>query len=618
MSENVSTLELSPHTNLSGQQIGHYKLKHAIGRGGMATVYRATDKRSGDEVALKVLHPQLTIEPRIVERFKRESRALLKLKHPSIVPLLDYGQDDDFLYIAMPWMQYGSLAERLMKGPISPREGARVISTVAQALHHAHEMGIIHRDIKPGNILLDGEGNALLSDFGLVMLDDSSLSLTGSLLVGTPAYMAPEQVMGENVNPASDQYSLGIVLYRMTTGLLPYEADTPIGMAVKHATQPLTQPRNVNPNIPNAIEAVLMKALSKSPLDRYASVLEFNEAFQEALLSSIDPITGKLKKDAINDEAQTVQIENDLQLDPEDKKRKRRLLFLALPLALLLMCSAGYWVSNAFWGGFALAAEPGVGSEVIPNTTRTVESILIAMAPAEGTQMDQYDLHTAVAGTLQALLEESTKSPEPLEADVSATLTGTDVSSTSGLTPDVTIVVKDTQGAAIETDTPGPLPTKSVGTNTPNPTRTPSRTATTWSPSSTPPATSTKIPTNTATNTPISDVCSMIDYQQAGSSGQEFNIRIQNNTGGNIKVSNIFISWPSSNEELKKVELAGSELWSGEDEPTDANLSGLGGNRTISSGSNKVMVLFFDDDAASGGYVLRITFNNGCTVEEDF
>jgi serine/threonine protein kinase len=162
------------------------------------------------------------------------------------VPVLDYGQEGDLLYLAMPWMRLGSLSDRLAQRYLSPNEGARLISQIAEALDYAHQQGVIHRDVKPGNILINHQGNALLSDFGFVHLSDASMSLTGSAMVGTPAYISPEQALGDEVTPASDQYALAVILYQLTTGMLPYEADTPIGMAIKHATQPMPSPRSVN------------------------------------------------------------------------------------------------------------------------------------------------------------------------------------------------------------------------------------------------------------------------------------------------------------------------------------------------------------------------------------
>jgi serine/threonine-protein kinase len=612
--------------DLSGSEIGPYRLLQAIGRGGMSTVYQANDRRTESEVALKVLHPQLILDRRFPERFKREASVLRRLEHPHIVPVLDYGQEGDLLYLAMPWMRLGSLSDRLAQRYLSPNEGARLISQIAEALDYAHQQGVIHRDVKPGNILINHQGNALLSDFGFVHLSDASMSLTGSAMVGTPAYISPEQALGDEVTPASDQYALAVILYQLTTGMLPYEADTPIGMAIKHATQPMPSPRSVNPNIPNVVETVLEKALNKDPGKRYDSILAFNQAFQDALVSSVDLPTGSLKRGAIRDEAQTLELspeEMDIPSDQEEK-RKRRWLPWIIPLVLILMlCPAAYWAYRYF---SAVPGVPVLNDVVQPtaNITQTAESIILALAPVEGTGIATQDIQTAVAGTLAALPTQTlfptldeTGTFEALLAGIKDRTEdpGSPASPTRQLQggPSATPPPRSTSTTAPEdTSTPEPTATRTITpipSNTPIPTDTPTPTMTdTPIPSDT--------PSPTSTNTP--DVCSLIDYQTAGRNGQEFNIRINNNTSLQIQITNVYLGWPGSNDELKKVELAGSELWSGEDENPPTSFSCSGPKCNINPGSNKVMTLFFGEDAASSGYTLRLTYTNGCVVEEGF
>ncbi|MBN2556646.1 MAG: serine/threonine protein kinase [Anaerolineales bacterium] len=630
MVENSSGPEETPQTDLGGRQIGHYLLLEIIGKGGMATVYRARDTLSRNEIALKVLHPQLTIERRVIERFKREAKTLVKLQHPAIVPVLDGGQDGTFLYLAMPWMRHGSLADRIAKGPIMPAEGARYIHQVSVALQYAHDNGVIHRDVKPGNILLDGEGNALLSDFGFVMLEDSSLSLTGSLLLGTPAYMAPEQVLGEKVTPASDQYALAVILYQMTTSVMPYEADTPMGLAVKHASEPLTPPRQVNANIPNAVDRVLRKALSKKPEDRFESILAFDQGFQQALAESIDPSTGRLRRDAIRADEETIQFDPHAMEPalPAERLKKRRAALLAL-LALLLFLPGAYWLYSTLRPDPEAAAflENTPTAVNTPDITATTQAILLSLDPGDD---GSDDLATAVAATLEALertrLEEFPAPTAPSATDANATATNpaaTQDATGSVQTATATRTATPTSGSqgsgdgdatATRTSTPTrtdvPVPTRTSTpppTSTPSPTPIPSRT-----PTSPPTATFTPLP---PTSTPTADVCGLIRIGNYASSGRRGFAQVTNGTSDDINLVRLYLEWPAGNGDLDAVYLSLSNLWDGRDDPTSANLTSLGGFRRISDGQTRTLTIVYDDDLVSGAYFLRLTFDNGCVVE---
>ncbi len=274
---------------LIGKTISHYTILEQIGQGGMSSVFSAVDLRDQRVVAVKVLSPYIAHEARFKARFDREIKLLVRLQHPNIMPILDYGEAEGLAFIIMPYIGTGTLGDRLLKGPLDPSVGSRIVQQLASALAAAHAAGVVHRDVKPSNVMVDPMGNALLSDFSFAHQTDASQNLTGSALIGTPAYMSPEQCRGEPIDARSDQYALTVVLYQIATGRLPFEADTPMATALKHVNEPLPRPRLVNPSIPEEVELVLVRGLAKDPALRYASILELNDAFQEALRSALDP-----------------------------------------------------------------------------------------------------------------------------------------------------------------------------------------------------------------------------------------------------------------------------------------------------------------------------------------
>jgi eukaryotic-like serine/threonine-protein kinase len=226
------------------EKIGRYEIKSELGRGGMATVFLAYDPRFQRDVAIKVLPPQFLHDPQFKARFDREAQTIASLEITGIVPVYDYGEDNGQPYIVMRYLFGGSLADKLKKGPLPLENVVRILGQLAKALDRAHAQGIIHRDLKPGNILFDNFGEACITDFGIVKLTEASAQYTGSNLIGTPAYMSPEQARGErDIDGRSDIYALGVVVFEMLSGALPFDADTPIGMAMRHicSQEPLSQ-----------------------------------------------------------------------------------------------------------------------------------------------------------------------------------------------------------------------------------------------------------------------------------------------------------------------------------------------------------------------------------------
>ncbi|MBM2850281.1 MAG: Protein kinase protein, partial [Anaerolineales bacterium] len=270
--------------DLIGKTIGPYRVVEQVGVGGMATVYKAYQPSMDRYVAIKILPHYLSQDPEFVKRFQREARAIAKLEHAHILPVHDYGEYEGIAYIVMRYVEAGTLKDRMAQGQLPLDEIGRLIEQIGGALDYAHRLGVIHRDIKPGNVLLDTQGDTYLSDFGLARMMEATQQLTASGVgLGTPAYMSPEQGQGVKVDHRSDIYSLGVILYEMVTGHVPFEAETPMAVVIKHITDPLPLPRTVKPDVPEPIERVILRALAKDPAHRYQTAGEFVQALAVAV-----------------------------------------------------------------------------------------------------------------------------------------------------------------------------------------------------------------------------------------------------------------------------------------------------------------------------------------------
>lgn len=268
--------------DLSGQSFGRYHITERLGEGGMALVYKAYDTRLERDVALKVIRTEKAADELFLKRFEREARALAQLSHPNIVHINDYGEQDGAPYLVMDYMPGGTLKD-LIQGPMEYRQAARLLLPVARALHYAHSKNILHRDVKPGNILITESGEPMLTDFGIarILESDETADLTSTGMgVGTPSYMAPEQT-GRSFDHRVDVYALGVVFYEMVTGRTPYRADTPLATLMMHASDPLPDPKKFVSNLPQQAVRVLVKALQKKPDDRYSSMGEFAAALEK-------------------------------------------------------------------------------------------------------------------------------------------------------------------------------------------------------------------------------------------------------------------------------------------------------------------------------------------------
>ena len=274
-----------------GQTLGPYRIINQVGQGGMATVYKAYQPSMDRNVAIKVLPRQLAESKEFAARFQQEARIIARLEHPHILPVFDYGESDGVTYFVMRYLEAGTLKTRMEAGPLSLKEIDRLFTQLAEALEYAHSHGVIHRDLKPANALVDEQGNLFLTDFGIAkLLESASPRLTQTdAIMGTPAYISPEQARAQTVDKRSDIYSMGIILYEMVTGSVPFVADTPLAVILKHVSDPLPLPSLIKPDIPESIERVILKALAKEPADRYATATEFLTAWKRAL-EEIDTI----------------------------------------------------------------------------------------------------------------------------------------------------------------------------------------------------------------------------------------------------------------------------------------------------------------------------------------
>ena len=373
---------------------GRYELTHLIARGGMAQVYRAVDLQLDRPVALKVLFPELSVDRTFVERFRREAQAAANLSHPNIVPVFDWGEDDGSYFIVMEFIDGRALSAVLRDPtPLSAVQIATIGAGVAAALAFAHRHGVVHRDVKPGNVLITPDGDVKVTDFGIARAvnTEESLTQTGAVM-GTAAYFSPEQAEGKGVDSRSDIYSLGVVLYEMAVGRPPFTGDSPVAVASKHVRDTPVLPRAANPAVPAALEAVIMKAMAKDPDDRYRSAEELRadllrfadgrpvEAGDPGVTSMMAAVgatqaiatsTGRTMAIPADGRPPVASAE-----DLERKKRTRRLIILLVVLLIALGVIAFFLLRSVLGGNVTVpdvvGATQSAATQTLKNDNLTV------------------------------------------------------------------------------------------------------------------------------------------------------------------------------------------------------------------------------------------------------
>jgi beta-lactam-binding protein with PASTA domain/tRNA A-37 threonylcarbamoyl transferase component Bud32 len=350
-----------------------YEMVRHIARGGMAQVYLAQDLLLDRPVALKVLFPELSVDHSFVERFRREAKAAANLSHPNIVSVYDWGQGENTYFIVMEYVDGPTLSSMLRDGPLAPERAAVIAAAVAAALDFAHRRGVIHRDVKPGNVLIDQRNQVKVADFGIARAVGTSenLTQTGSVM-GTATYFSPEQAQGYAVDPRSDVYSLGVVLYEMVTGQAPFSGDSPVAIAYKHVKEPVPLPRQINPAVPPALESVILKAMAKDPADRYQSAEEMRAdlarfASGEAVTAPAAlAATGVMGAVGVGAATQVETVVRDGAPPPRSSRAAWYVLIALLLLALLI---GGYFLgrSAGLFGTKTQKVPPGLVGQPVAN-----------------------------------------------------------------------------------------------------------------------------------------------------------------------------------------------------------------------------------------------------------
>jgi eukaryotic-like serine/threonine-protein kinase len=357
---------------------GRFEIVELIGKGGMSSVFKAHDRLLDRSVAIKVLHPQFTEDEEYVERFRREARSVAQLSHPNIVTVIDRGEDSGRQYIVFEYVQGENLKQLLERtGPMSAYEALGMALQMARALSFAHGRGLIHRDVKPQNVLLNAEGQAKMTDFGIARsVDVQGVTITGTVL-GTSEYIAPEQARGQQVDAQTDVYSLGVVLYELLTGSVPYDGDNFVTVALRHVNEPVPSLLEQRPDAPPRLALAVERAMAKSPDERYESMDELVEELEDCL-AELDPSS---------EDATMITRRPVAAARRQRPRRKRRRLGVLWPIAAVLGVLAV--AALAALGALALRDDGNGGPQAAPNTP--MKLVGIDSFDPEGDNKEEHD-----------------------------------------------------------------------------------------------------------------------------------------------------------------------------------------------------------------------------------
>lgn len=398
--------------DLTGQNLSNYKVIEKLGSGGMATVYKAHELSLNRVVALKVLSSRLSQDEEYIKRFHREAQAAAKLNHPNIVQVYAIGEDQGIHYFAMEYIKGKSLADiKKEKNVIPATEAIAIIKPVAEALGEAHSAGLIHRDVKPSNIMMDPSGRPKVTDFGIAFVTEAKTKLTqdGSI-IGTPEYLSPEQCEGKKVDGRSDIYSLGVTLYEILSGQTPYQADTPVGMLMKIIKGSFPPLNEVNPAVPESVVNVVQKMMETDPQKRYADTGELIRALEEvekSLTQPAVPIAEKVPADKTKPEPVTAFIEQH-----SIEKRKRNLWPAITVAAIILLLLGGAFAAKVLY--FDKKAKEDAPSSTVESTAAAEPAATAAQTPGTGT--GETTEASGTDQTTETASAESTESTDPASA----------------------------------------------------------------------------------------------------------------------------------------------------------------------------------------------------------
>ena len=479
--------------DLVGRTVGKYRIVARLGQGGMAEVYKAYQPGLDRYVAIKVMHPFLANDADFIGRFEREARSVANLRHQNIVHVFDFDVEENLYYMAMELVDGPSLKEELLarqkqNNPFSLPEIGRLMVALADAIDYAHSQGMVHRDLKPGNFMLSRAGQVLIMDFGIAKIMGSTQYTVTGAVTGTPAYMSPEQGQGERGDERSDIYSLGIVLYEMVIGQVPFDADTPFAAIMKHITEPLPIPSATRPDLPEAIESLILKALSKNPDDRYQTGAEFAMALREgfslntsdslfrhplSITHTATPATAELQPNdptftqAAQEAVVTIPSSStaagtETVLSPTPVKKTSPWGWIVGFIVLALLVGGGYFIFDGYQANVTATAQADLALLEAKNadSTATSEAATSEVATNEAitNEAATNEAGTVTAATAQAATAETaTAEAEQANASNKATPTMTTKAESIAQSPTATPTPTET---AIPTETPNALATQ--------------------------------------------------------------------------------------------------------------------------------------------------------------